>query len=88
MTPTVVHAVQRYLDTVKEAPDQNPSLKAPAEGNPISHSQLIAISNYFKQREPLPRGQLNNEALPIKLDDLLRGCKVYTKPDGDRKPQV
>jgi hypothetical protein len=88
MTQNVVKVVQRYLDNVKVPTDQNPPLEAPAEGKPISHSQLIAISNYFKQNGAQLDNTAANSSPPTRLDDLLRGCRVYMNPAMDRKPKV
>lgn len=43
-------------------------------GDPITHSQILAISKALKKRHALPLSHSSQ------LDDLLRGCRVYQEP--------
>lgn len=71
--------------------DGEPSLEAPAVGNPISHAQIIAISRCLRQRSETASDQPpSNSDLLIShhLDELLRGSKVYVEPPKPRAEPV
>ncbi len=78
ITPAVVAAVQAYSQ-LHELPDElddacEPSLSDPAIGNPISHTQLIAISKVLKEHNK------EESSLSCHLDELLRGSRIYYEP--------
>jgi hypothetical protein len=91
MTPAVAEVVQLYLDHAPHAQSltDEPSLDAAAEGNPISHRQLIEISRYLNA----DAGNLNlarhdGRSRPSRLSELLRGCSVYIHPRQPKPKQV
>ena len=90
MTPVILQALdilsahgqaQITADNATE-----PSLDQPVEGNPISHGQLIEISNKLKQiREEAEYREAHDDSVICHLDDLLRGSRIYVEPP---KPKV
>jgi hypothetical protein len=82
MTPAVAAAVKIYTEDGKyEQRPEEPSLDAPAPGNPISHGQLIDISKYLKANAEKARTwNSENEDVPIYLNELMRGCMIYAPP--------
>jgi len=92
MTPAVAEVVQLYLDHAPDAQSltDDPSLNAAAEGNPISHSQLIEISRYLNA----DAGKLylaptaGGRSRPSRLSDLLRGCSIYIQPRPPKPTQT
>jgi hypothetical protein len=82
MTTAVAEVVQLYLDHAKYQPlPGEPSLEAPAKGNPISHGQLIDISNFLKTNASrLQLVRSDGSLIPTHLSDLLKGCSTYTPP--------
>ncbi|KAK0658729.1 Vacuolar ATPase assembly integral membrane protein VPH2 [Lasiodiplodia hormozganensis] len=84
MTPSIVAAVQRYEalagaeQTQKLQLDGEPQLSDPAPGKPISHAQLIDISDFLKARAA--QHDDDSEPAPSSLNDLLRGSKIYVPP--------
>jgi hypothetical protein len=82
MTPAVVVAVKVYLqDNKNEQRPKGPSLDAPEPGNPISHSQLIDISKYLKANPERARAKdTDDKDAPMYLNELMRGCMIYTPP--------
>jgi TMEM199 family protein len=86
MTPAVAEAVQAFLDSKGYQSTDEPSLESPAAGNPISHGQLIEISRHLKSLGP--RNTKDGKVLPITLDELLRGCAIYTEPKPEKKAKV
>lgn len=87
MTKAMVVALQLYKSESKEClidrVADEPSLDEPAVGNPISHGQVIQLSNYFRHRsksqESTSTGS-RDDAIAFDLDNLLRGSKVYVEP--------
>ena len=75
MTPATVAAVEDYhklIDASSGAVDATgPSLDSPAVGNPISHTQLVVVSRALRTQDE--QGTL----VPCRLDELLRGSRVY-----------
>lgn len=84
MTPSIVAAVQRYEalagaeQTQKLQLDGEPQLSDPAPGKPISHAQLIDISDFLKARAA--QHDDDSEPEPSALNDLLRGSRIYVPP--------
>ncbi|KAI1412068.1 endoplasmic reticulum-based factor for assembly of V-ATPase-domain-containing protein [Hypoxylon sp. FL1857] len=82
MTPSIVEALNRLAEmSADDSPLQDaegesnsannePSLKDPAAGNPISHGQIVDIWKRLK----------NETANATRLEDLLRGATVYIPP--------
>lgn len=63
--------------------DGEPSLEAPAVGNPISHSQVIAISRDLRKKLETALDLTSSDPnfrMSCHLDELLRGSKVYVEP--------
>ena len=86
MTPAVAEVVQVYLEKVPQDHPQEPLLDSAAEGKPISHSQLIDISRYLKVNGI--KTTKDGKSLPTRLDELLKGCSIYTAPKPESKPKV
>jgi hypothetical protein len=86
MTPAVAEVVQLYLEKVPQKHPPEPLLDSPAEGKPISHSQLIDISRYLKANGI--KTTKDGQNLPTRLEELLKGCSVYTPPKTESKPKV
>ena len=89
ITPAMLRALEELQKRghVPEAREETsePSLKQPAIGNPISHGQIIEISRTLKKiKIGSTNGNLEN-TLSYHLDDLLRGSKIYVKP---QKPKA
>ncbi|KAK7512978.1 endoplasmic reticulum-based factor for assembly of V-ATPase-domain-containing protein [Phyllosticta citriasiana] len=92
MTPAIVAAVHKCLDladseqTRKLQPPSEPSLSEPELGKPISHGQLIDISDFLKARSNTPDDgndqpvDENQNQSQFHLNDLLRGSRVYIPP--------
>ena len=86
MTRDMVPAIVEYHKKQKTAPDgdgsnsvpREPSLEKPVEGHPISHAQIIGISQTLK------RSSFQDDNHPdlslYALENLLRGCRVYVPP--------
>ena len=55
-------------------------LENPAEGNPISHGQIIGISEKLKQIREEEQHDAIDDAASHHLDGLLRGSKIYVQP--------
>jgi TMEM199 family protein len=82
MTPAVAAAVEIYTnsDDFKQNDDE-PNLAEPAPGKPISHGQLIDILKHLKAHPDLIREKGDiTVPVPIRLAELLKGCKIYTPP--------
>ena len=84
MTDAIVVALRFYSENDPTALDSaqlegEPSLQDPKVGKPISHGQIIAISNSLRKSYA---GKTASGEKPIAyhLDDLLRGSKVYIEP--------
>jgi hypothetical protein len=72
-----------YEASVSEQHEGDPSLDAPATGNPISHFQLVAISDYLRKCLADGRNDHTSAEAPFldyHLDALLRGSQVYIEP--------
>ncbi|KAL1615589.1 hypothetical protein SLS56_011759 [Neofusicoccum ribis] len=88
MTPAIAAAVARCEALAsseqmhKLQPDGEPQLSDPAPGRPISHAQLIDISDFLKARADHHSADDDGpaEAAPTALNDLLRGSRIYTPP--------
>lgn len=71
--------------------DGEPSLEAPAVGDPISHAQVLAISRCLRKKYETAshRPQLKSDhQISCQLDELLRGSKVYVEPPKPRTEPV
>ncbi|MCJ1436433.1 hypothetical protein MMC27_005812 [Xylographa pallens] len=87
MTAALVSAIEdcSRLDAGqdKDVNVDSPSLKAPAIGQPISHTQVLAISKCLKNAGV---GKRKEDSLSLSdstryhLDQLLRGSTVYVEP--------
>lgn len=105
MTPDIVRALSRVESTRPEAHAQlqkpsEPVLAAPQPGNPISHAQLIDLSQLVKQlpAEPNPphRDHNDDEATtlneqvetPTSLAALLRNTALYIPPPAPKPQQT
>ena len=88
MTQSMVSAIHYCSrNTVEDWPCEHfegePSLQDPKQGQPISHGQVIALSQCLKRHFELRSGQSSNvksEPLTHDLDGLLRGSRVYIEP--------
>lgn len=85
MTTSIVEAI-KYLEKSGEKAfdaafdESEPLLKDSSVGRPISHGQIIAIS---KSLRSLNQNSVNDGSTAVpshKLDDLLRGSRVYVEP--------
>lgn len=86
MTSAMVSALeiidQLELKLENDVIDSDYSLADPAIGNPIEHSQVIAISKLLEAHNcNMP----SEESNLYHLDHLLRGSKIYKSPS---KPKV
>jgi hypothetical protein len=82
MTPAVAAAVKIYLerDNHEQLSDE-PVLEGPKLGNPISHRQLIDVSKYLKENPAKVKGvNIDGRDVPVYLNELMRGCFLYTPP--------
>lgn len=90
MTPAILQALD-ILNAYGQAQTvasnaTEPSLDQPVEGNPISHGQLIEISEKLKQINEEAEGREAQDYNVIcHMDDLLRGSRIYLEPP---KPKV
>ncbi|KAF1988806.1 hypothetical protein K402DRAFT_351281 [Aulographum hederae CBS 113979] len=83
MTPVIEAAVERYNHEreIGQAESEEPSLDQPTVGNPISHGQLIDISNHFKEHSRKSEETSGDGTLiSYHLNDLLRGTRIYVPP--------
>lgn len=92
MTPGIVRALSQVEAALPESHSQlqkpsEPSLAAPAPGNPVSHSQLIDLSKLVKQ---LPNDDADDEdvSIPRTLNALLLNTHIYTPPPPPKPPQT
>ena len=82
MTPAMIRALtelQKY-GLAQQAIGDDVLLDNPAEGNPISHGQIIGISEKLKQIREEEQHDAIDDAVSYHLDDLLRGSKIYVQP--------
>jgi hypothetical protein len=91
MTPAIVRAIAEARRTAEDGFSKlqgpsEPSLTDAAVGNPISHSQLIDLSRLLKDNaaETHPDDD-EQEPLPIRLDTLLKGSRIYIPPPPAKK---
>ena len=84
MTPAIVAAVQACEEFQVILPDDvaAPSLADPAVGNPVSHSQLIAISRQLRNHDK------NLLSYSSHLDALLRGSRIYIETPAPKAEPV
>ncbi|KAF2007901.1 hypothetical protein P154DRAFT_418970 [Amniculicola lignicola CBS 123094] len=92
---TTTRAVVRALETARSvAEDELLALERPSEpplvdaqaGSPISHAQLIDLAKLLKRHaDKLETGEGAQDAMPYRLDSLLRGCSIYTPPPPPKK---
>lgn len=100
MTPGIVRAV---AVAEKTSPDQfaqlqldsEPALTDAKPGNPISHSQLIALTKLLQQQAPGHNANYSSEAeenkngdMPNTLSALLQNTSVYIPPPPPKKQQT
>ncbi|KAL0257762.1 hypothetical protein SLS55_006925 [Diplodia seriata] len=87
MTPSIVAAVKHYQAVA--GPEQaqklqlggEPQLNDPEPGKPISHAQLIDISDFLKARAAQHDDDSAEAAsTPSALNHLLRGSRIYVPP--------
>jgi hypothetical protein len=87
MTPALVEVVQLYVEKSASNPvDNEPLLQDPAEGNPISHSQIIEISKWISSSDG--KSHFSGNTVPTRLNDLLKGCRIYQPPKEQPKQPV
>lgn len=62
--------------------ENEPLLDDPALGNPITHSQVLALSKQLRQHaeDASNAAKLKLEHVAYDLDSLLRGSEVYIEP--------
>lgn len=87
MTPAMIEALRAYnADPTSLTKDpallSEPSLENAAEGDPISHGQILEISRHLQKQAALREGlDLQSGVRPsYHLDDLLRGSRVFIQP--------
>lgn len=66
----VSESSSQQVDNAGSIPLEEPSLRNPQVGNPISHDQAIDLSRQLKAQNITPNT----------LDELLRGARVYIAP--------
>ena len=88
MTPAVAEVVELYLQNNSDKRDEDPTLTSPAEGNPISHEQLVDISHFLKANRDRLRTAKDGSPLPTRLEQLLKGCALYKPPKVEKKEKV
>lgn len=89
---TMTSAMVSALDTIdrhelklgNDIIDSEYSLADPAVGNPIGHSQVIAISKLLE----IHNNVLLGESSSYHLDDLLRGSRIYKPPPKPKQEPV
>ncbi|KAL1310909.1 hypothetical protein AAFC00_001136 [Neodothiora populina] len=100
ITPAAKTAIDRYnavtdSRTLSSRDDvdalDEPSLIDVSVGDPVSHTQLLRISDQFRQRNAQAPGAHSVTDLEVaRLDALLRGSKIHTpppKPKPEPSPQ-
>ena len=97
MTQSMVSAIEycsrnKVADWDLKPLDQEPSLRNPSLGQPITHGQVIALSQCLRKHLQSQTGGQNNKsktgAVAYDLDGLLRGSKVYIEPPKPKKEPV
>lgn len=85
MTPAMVSALETInrlkLKLENDVIGSDCSLANPAIGNPIGHSEVIAISKLLEAHN----STLSEDSNSHSLDHLLRGSRIYTSPP---KPKI
>ena len=89
---TMTSAMVSALETIKrlelklenDVIDSDYCLANPAIGNPIGHSQVIAISKLLEAHESM----LSEDSNLYHLDHLLRGSKTYPSPSKPKTEPV
>ena len=82
MNAAIVAAIEEYEKISGSDKDSQrihlnePSLYNPKIGNPISHQQLIALHDILGSHYPIDGNTINL----YRLDQLLRGSRIYTQP--------
>ena len=88
MTSAMVSALQTInrleLKLENDVIDSGYSLADPTIGNPIEHSQVIAISKLLEAHNNM----FSEDSKIYHLDYLLRGSKVYTSPSKPKNEPV
>jgi len=87
MTPAIIEALRAYHanppSLTKDSVEPSElCLENAAEGNPISHGQILEISRHLQEQATL-REELDFQSgvRPLfHLDDLLRGSRVFIPP--------
>lgn len=75
ITPALIAAINATRSTeINEDNDIDPSLEDPQIGDPITHTQVLAISKALRTQDRLPKSTSPH------LDDLLRGSIIYHEP--------
>jgi TMEM199 family protein len=86
MTPAMVAAIRKCEklaggELEKLLLPGEPLLAEPGVGNPISHSQLLDVAKVLKKHSAELDGTAHtDDAVSYRLNDLLRGSKVYVAP--------
>lgn len=74
-TPALIAAIKVVRNTkFNDENDINLSFENSQIGDPVTHTQVLAISKCLKTQDGLP-----NSVSPH-LDDLLRGSRIYHEP--------
>ena len=84
ITPAILRGLEE-LQGREQVPEilcegSEPSLDQPAIGNPITHGQIIAISNALQKTKTDSNNATFDSMVSYHLDDLLRGSRVYIEP--------
>jgi hypothetical protein len=94
LTPGAVRAIAEAREAAADELAElqrpgEPSLAEPAEGKPVSHSQLIDLSKLLKKHDIKVTEKGEEEGLVVyTLDHLLKGSKVYIPPPPPKKEPV
>jgi predicted metal-binding membrane protein len=89
MTPAVVATIKAYNNiNSQQEQDGEPSLADPVVGGPISHGQLIEISQFLKEYMINVENWDNDLKLKMRLSDLLEGCGLYVPPPAPKPEKV
>lgn len=91
VTPAAKDAIELYnrLGLRDEQPSGEPSLAAPAVGNPVAHGQLIDISRALKELQNKKGFEEEDDmTVDVRLDALLKGARVWTPPPKPKPEQV
>lgn len=88
ITPATLRALEVYTthsggNSLKK--DGDPDLSKAAEGDPISHGQLVDLSNIMKREHLKLQKSVN---VDFGLETFLRGAKVYVPPPKPKPAKV